>query len=236
VPTLLSPRRPARPPRFREGLLLSLHPFRLPAALLPATLALLLAAAAPQTAHARADARAKSVQQKGVPADTTTRRALIIEGDDHLFMVAAPKGWVLDDTAGMGSRIRCVFYTKGEKWTTAQTVMYVNPLHGYGVKARTLSALIEEDEKSFRKRAPKGAVIDAGTLPTGARGKIARVRYFSPNGRAPAEAVAYVPEKELVMLVVLSAKSPGGFQGALDAYRELVSSYAYVGSNREFGR
>jgi hypothetical protein len=176
------------------------------------------------------------VQQKVVPADTSSRKALIIEGDDHLFMVAAPNGWVLDDTAGMGSRIRCVFYPKGQKWKNAQTVMYVNPLHGYGVKMRTLSALIEEDEKSFRRRSPKGTVTDAGTLPTATRGKLARVRYFSNEGRAPREAVAYVPEKELVMLVVLTSQTANGFQAALDAYRALVSSYAYVGSNREFGR
>ena len=60
--------------------------------------------------------------------DTTTRKAIVIEGDNHLFMISAPDGWVLDDTSGMGSRIRCVFYRKGEKWASASTVMYVNPL------------------------------------------------------------------------------------------------------------
>ena len=169
------------------------------------------------------------------PSDTTTRKALVIEGDNHLFMISAPEGWVLDDTSGMGSRIRCVFYPKGEKWTTASTVMYVNPLHGYGVKARTVSALMAEDEKSFHKNAPRGKVTDGGTIQTTGK-KTAVVRYFSYDGGPAHEAVAYVPEAELVMLLVLSSKTPEGFQGALAAYRELVQSYAWVASNTELGR
>jgi hypothetical protein len=113
--------------------------------------------------------------------------------------------------------------------------MYVNPLHGFGVKTRTLSAMITENEKAFQRRAPRGRITDAGTLPTGT-GKTAQVRYFAPDGGAPVEAVTYVPEKELVMLIVLSARTAEGFQKALPAYRELVSTYAWVGSNKEFGR
>ncbi len=172
---------------------------------------------------------------KAAPADTATRKALVIEGDDHLFMVSAPKGWVIDDTSGMGSRIRCVFYPKGQKWATAPTVMYVNPLHGYAARNRTVSSLIAEDARSFLKRSPRGKVSDMGKLTT-LGGKSASVRYFSEEGAPPHEAVAYVPEKDLVMLLVLSSKTPQGFQQALPAYRELITTYSWVGSNREFGR
>jgi len=159
----------------------------------------------------------------------------VIEGDNHLFMISAPEGWVLDDTSGMGSRIRCVLYRKGEQWATAATVMYVNPLHGYGARARTVSALIAEDEKSFRQRSPRGKVTEGGTIQTTGK-KTAVVRYFSNDGGPAHEAVAYVPEAELVMLLVLSSKTPDGFQGALPAYREMVQSYAWVASNAEMGR
>ena len=47
---------------------------------------------------------------------------------------------------------------------------------------------------------------------------------------------SYVPEKKLVMLIVLSSQTAQGFQDALPAYRDLVSTYAWVGTNREFGR
>ncbi len=172
---------------------------------------------------------------KAAKADTATRKALVIEGDDHLFMVSAPKGWVIDDTSGMGSRIRCVFYPKGQKWASAPTVMYVNPLHGYAARNRTVSSLIAEDARAFLKRSPRGKVSDMGTMTTQG-GKNASLRYFSDEGAAPHEAVAYVAEKDLVMLLVLSSKSPQGFQQALPAYRELIGNYSWVGTNREFGR
>ena len=187
------------------------------------------ATAAPQSSVAKAAATGKAA------ADTAVRHALVIEGDDHLFMVAAPPGWVLDDTAGMGSRIRCVFYPKGQKWATAPTVMYVNPLHGFGAKTRTVTTLMAEDEQAFRKRAPRGTVTDAGTLVISEKDNFARVRYFSEDGGPPHEAVAYVPDKDLVMLLVLSSHTPQGFQQALAAYHKLVESYAYVGANRGMG-
>jgi hypothetical protein len=114
--------------------------------------------------------------------------------------------------------------------------MYVNPLHGLGLKTRTLQTLMAQDEKAFKQRAPRGRITDGGTLPTGAANKTARVRYFAESGGRPQEAVAYVAEKGLVMLVVLSSRTPEGFQKSLPAYRELVQSYAWVGSNAEFGR
>jgi len=191
---------------------------------------------------ARSDGTPASKATAAAPAapaaaahDTSTRRAVVIEGDNHLFMISAPEGWVLDDTSGMGSRIRCVLYRKGEQWATAATVMYVNPLHGYGAKARTVSALIAEDEKSFRQKSPRGKVTEGGTIQTTGK-KTAVVRYFSKDGGPADEAVAYVPEAELVMLLVLSSKTPGGFQGALPAYRDMVQSYAWVASNAEMGR
>jgi len=205
---------------------------------LPLALVMLVAASA-----ARATAPPQPVGRttvrppaaKAATADTGARKALVVEGDDHLFMVSAPKGWVLDDTSGMGSRIRCVFYPKGQKWATAPTVMYVNPLHGYTAKNRTVSSLISDDARSFLKRSPRGKVADMGKLST-MGGKSASIRYFSVDDGPPHEAVAYVPENDLVMLIVLSSKTPQGFQQALPAYRELIGTYAWVGTNREFGR
>ena len=206
-----------------------LHPYSLPAVVV-LTLCLLAAPgaeAAPQPADPAKPA---------AKAEPNVRNAVVIEGDDHLFMVAAPAGWVLDDTSGMGSRIRCVLYPKGQTWANAPTVMYVNPMHGHAIQERTVSAMIAANEKEFRKRAPKGRVIDAGRLPTGATGKSATVRHFSYDGGPITEAVAYVAESELVMLVVLSARDAKGFQANLPAFKDLVSTYAWVGSNKEFGR
>ena len=190
-----------------------------------ALLTALLAVAAPSFAAKPA----KSAKSDYVGALT------IMYGDNHAFGIIPPEGWAVDDSSGINSKIRVVLYPIGQKWDSAPTVMYVNPLHGYGAKARTVSALIAEDEKSFRQRTPRGKVTEGGTIQTTGK-KTAVVRYFSSDGGPAHEAVAYVPEAEMVMLLVLSSKTPEGFQGALAAYREMVQSYAWVASNAEMGR
>lgn len=192
-------------------------------------------ATAPAQPVGRTSVKAPAPKAAAAKPEASAREQQVVSGDDHLFMASAPKGWVLDDTSGMGSRIRCVFYPKGQTWSTAPTVMYVNPLHGYTAKTRTVSALIAEDSRAFLKRAPRGKVSDMGKIKT-LGDKEAIVRYFSADGAAPHEAVAYVPERDLVMLIVLSSKTPQGFQQALPAYRDLIGTYSWVGTNKEFGR
>ena len=100
--------------------------------LFPAAVAWLLCLLAVPAA-AQGTSKSAGASPTATKPDSNVRKAVVIEGDDHLFMVAAPKGWVLDDTSGLGSRIRCVFYPKGQTWAAAPTVMYVNPMHGYGL-------------------------------------------------------------------------------------------------------
>ncbi len=154
----------------------------------------------------------------------------MLYGDDHCFGLIAPDGWVLDDSSGLGSRIRVVLYPKGQKWSTAQTVMYVNPIHQDPKARRTLAQVIEQDVAAFGRQAPHGKVSAGPQVRTDA-GKTAEVRYFATNGGAPEEAVAYVPEDDLVMLLVLSSREPGGLQRTLPAFRDMVASYRFVAGN-----
>lgn len=168
------------------------------------------------------------------PANTvpvnTPGALTVLYGDDHVFAIVVPNGWVVDDTSGLGSRIRTVIYPKGQTWIAAKTVMYVNPLH-QDLKARkTLRQMIDRDVAAFRKATPGGRVTTAPSLKT-SQGKTAEVRYFAPGPGEPGEAVAYLEEPGLVMLLVLSSTEPGGFRRALPAFRQLVQGYQFVGAN-----
>lgn len=165
------------------------------------------------------------------PSAATPPPALtLVYGDDHVFGVVAPAGWVVDDSSGLGSRIRVVLYPRGQKWSTAKTVMYVNPLHQKGSDPKSLGEMIDRDVASFRRANPRGAVTAAPMIRT-LKGQTAQVRYFSPTGGQPAEAVAYIPEENLVMLLVLSSREPGGFRAALPAFQEFVRHYQFVGGD-----
>jgi hypothetical protein len=183
------------------------------------------AAVSPAVPAARPGAPAMGSRTEVKSGKETT----LLYGDDHVFAICAPQGWAVDDTSGLGSKIRVVLYPRGQKWDTAPTVMYVNPLHQDVKRPKALREMIDRDVVAFRKANPKGVVLDGPVLPT-ATEKMATVRYFSHDGGKPHEAVAYVPEDELVMLLVLSSRTADGFQRALPAFQLLVKSYNFVGS------
>lgn len=169
---------------------------------------------------------AKAVAPKGPAQGTLT----LVYGDDHVFGIVAPDGWAVDDTSGLGSRIRVVLYPRGQKWDSAPTVMYVNPLHQDPRRPKTLTQMVVHDVEQFQKANPRGKVVAAPMIRT-AKGKTAQVRYFAPDGGEPAEAVAYIEEPDLVILLVLSSREPGGFQKSLPAFHSLVEHYEFVGGN-----
>lgn len=203
--------------------------FRIRAALAVAALALVpaiaLAAAAPAAPAA-----------KGAKSEAPKSEFTLLYGDNHAFGITPPQGWTVDDTSGMGSKIRCVLYPKGQTWASAPTVMYVNPLHQKKDLRRTLAQMIAHDIEAFGQRAPRGKVTPGGRLATGVTGKSAEVRYFAPEGGAPTEAVAYVAEDGLVMLLVLSSRDAAGFRRHLPAFESLVGSYQFVIGGIETGR
>lgn len=159
----------------------------------------------------------------------------LLYGDDHVFGIVPPQGWTVDDSSGLGSRIRVVLYPRGQKWDSAPTVMYVNPLHQDRATRRTLAQMIEHDVKAFLQKAPKGKVSAQKPLRT-AKAQVAEVRYFAPTGGEPLEAVAYVAEEDVVILLVLSSREGAGFRKSLPAFESLVASYQFVAGGIETPR
>lgn len=184
---------------------------------------------------APATARKPSVSPRPTTGSRTTTQAgketTVLYGDDHMFAICAPQGWVIDDTSGMGSKIRVVLYPKGQKWATASTVMYANPLHQDAKRPKPIRDMIDRDVVAFRKSNPQGVVLTGPRFPT-ATEKRAEVRFFAHDGGKPHEAVAYVPEEGLVMLLVLSSRTADDFARALPAFQLLVRSYNFVGTSR----
>ena len=192
-------------------------PFLL-ALLVCAVLACAMLAAAPAGAAGKLD----TAPMKG--------NLTLLYGDDHVFGIVPPPGWVVDDSSGLGSKIRVVLYPRGEKWATAPTVMYSNPLHQDPNARKSFADMIERDLADFRKQSPHGKVVSAAPIHN-VKGQQAEVHYFAPDGREPVSAVAYYEEKDLVMLLVLESKTAAGFRKALPGFEGMVASYQFVGSN-----
>jgi hypothetical protein len=157
----------------------------------------------------------------------------IIYGPDYSFVVKAPKGWVLDNSSAKSQGLDAVFYPEGSSWKESEVVMYV----GIGRKTGdddTLDAVMARDLMDFRKAAPRLKVIDGRPL-TLARGKErVVVKYFAEPEQGMHEAVAYVDESKVVVMLVLSSKTRERFESSLPALKELAASYLFLSDRPTF--
>jgi hypothetical protein len=165
---------------------------------------------------------------KGIPG-VKQKTLELVYGDDHVFGTVVPPGWSLDDSSGMGAKIRVVLYPKGQTWAKAPVVMYANPIHQAANTHVPLATMIQRDVNEFQKANPHGKVISAPPI-TSAKGQTAQVRYFAPDGGKPLEAVAYYEEKTLVQLLVLQSRDAAGFEKNLAMYRDWVATYQFAGT------
>ena len=162
----------------------------------------------------------------------------IIYGENHAFTLTAPEGWVLDNTSGRGQGLQAVFYPQGSSWQKGAAVMYANVYQKRNVKEEPLEKVIEGDVAEFRKRSAELNVTDAEPIhlvkDERVKDKKATVKYFTGDAHGNHEAVAYVDEGKVVVMLVLSARSKKVFESSLPAFKELVGSYFFLGDKVTF--
>jgi hypothetical protein len=151
----------------------------------------------------------------------------ILYGPDYSFVVKAPKGWVLDNRSAKSQGLDAVFYPEGSSWKESEVVMYVGIGRKMGEKD-TLEGVVSRDLADFKKAAPGLKVVDGQAL-TLAHGKEkVVVKYLVEAERATHEAVAYIEESKVVVMLVLSSKSKERFESSLPAFKELAASYLFL--------
>ncbi|MBV9924096.1 MAG: hypothetical protein JOZ96_03580 [Acidobacteria bacterium] len=149
----------------------------------------------------------------------------IVYGKDHAFAIKAPDGWVLDNQSGVPNGLHAVFYPEGSSWKESKAVMYAN---GAGkADDDTLEKFVERDVDGFRKHSPGLKVADDEAPPLNGKEKVL-VKRFSGDRAGSHEAVAYVEESKVVVIIVLHARTQKDFDDALPAFRKLVSTYRFI--------
>jgi hypothetical protein len=154
----------------------------------------------------------------------------IVYGSNYSFLIQAPPGWAIDNQAGRPNGLEVVFYPTGESWEHGAAVMYVNTAPPDSGHDADPLLIIAQDSARFVSAAPTVRIVGAPSLQTTDH-RIAYVRYFSgqPNGRY--EAVAYVTERAVTPMIVLTAKTEAAFTAALPSFSQLVASYSFLSSD-----
>ncbi|MBP7864324.1 MAG: hypothetical protein KA419_00130 [Acidobacteria bacterium] len=149
----------------------------------------------------------------------------LLFGENYLFRITAPDGWVLDNQSGRTMGLDAVFYPKGESWEKTEIRMYVQVWQKEG---KGLKEIVEEDIRNYRKTFPALKVGDEEPIRL-TSGKAALVKQFVGGNDGAVESVAWFDEKRVVVALVLSAKSVPFFDAARPDFVKLVLSYDYLG-------
>ena len=145
----------------------------------------------------------------------------VVYGPKGAFNIQAPKGWVLDPSAGAAQGQPCVLYLKSATWETSDPVMYARiastDTEDYEAFAKVAIADLKNKRPGLKpKRISAGKT--AGSL-------LYFINEYPPTkAYARSERVAYVQLPKAVAYIVFSADEASAYREHKDALEETVKS------------
>lgn len=149
----------------------------------------------------------------------------IVYGPKAAFNIAAPEGWVIDNSSGVEQGLPCVLYRKGDTWENAEPVMYAKIASTAVEDAEVFAKTAIEEMKKQRgeyktKRVESGKTKD---------GHAWFVNEYSPGEKYPRhERVAYIQLPKAVAYVVYTADKEAAFRKHQSALQQLLASFRYL--------
>ena len=132
----------------------------------------------------------------------------IVYGPKAAFNIAAPEGWVLDNTSGVEQGLPCVLYPKGSSWEDAKTIMYAKIASTQFEDVNTFVAMaIKEMQKTHGKPKEK---IASGKTRDGHDYFINE--YPATKSYSQWERVAYIQLPHAVAYIVLSSRDKANYR------------------------
>jgi hypothetical protein len=148
----------------------------------------------------------------------------IVYGPKAAFNIAAPEGWVLDNTSGVEQGLPCVLYPKGSSWSDAKTIIYAKIA---STQYENVEAFVTVAIKEMKKThgTPKQKIASGKTHD----GRSYFINeYPATKSYTQWERVAYVQLPKAVAYVVLSSRDEASYRKDNAALQEVLKSFAYV--------
>jgi hypothetical protein len=154
----------------------------------------------------------------------------ILYGRNHALTFCAPDGWLLDNGIMNDQGIYAVFYPKGSNWGEAKkskTFMYINVVD---MSAKdTVATRMDADVKEEKQYNPKTEASRADPIRVGdLTVPVLKFDLGESDGR---EAVAYIGESKVLVMMVISSKNEAMFKHDYPFFEQLVKSYKFLTSD-----
>jgi len=154
----------------------------------------------------------------------------ILYGRNHSLTFCAPDGWILDNGIMNDQGIYAVFYPKGTNWDEARktkSFMYINVVD---MSAKdTVAARMDADIKEEKQYNPKTVASLAEPIHFGDR--TVPVLKFKLGESSGNEAVAYIGESKVLVMIIVSSKNEEIFNHDYAFFEQLVKSYTFLTSD-----
>ncbi len=161
----------------------------------------------------------------------TTGKAALLYGSNHALTIRAPKGWTLDSRSGRAQGLQTVFYPNGETWATSQTIMYCQVIPRTATM-KDRGSLIASDIERYRASSTTAVVEVVEDMPLD-HGRSAQVRRYYGGPRNTYEVTAYIEERTVVVVLVLSTATREAMEKSMPSLADLVDSYSFLGDDHE---
>lgn len=147
----------------------------------------------------------------------------IIYGEDHAYVLNAPKGWVLDNQVWADQGVFAVFYPKGSStngnWVAYSRVMGINP--------KGLLACALEDMEGMKQQSPNYSWRRLPDIQTSDK-NTAMVFSTSGDSLGNAEFLAYIQAPTHVVFISAVTKTPRDQDQLRGPFEEIVRSYSWL--------
>ena len=162
----------------------------------------------------------------------------IVRGPGYAFILKAPSGWVIDAVSGVEQGLPAVFYPRGATWSESPAVAYARA-RPKTKDVSTIDRMVQAAVAALRAQGnPDYNATFFKTIKT-EDGKGGVLYRSSGSKTGDIEVTAYFMEKRTIDFVTLSCRSEKVFDAALQAFEQLVASYAFqsdkvpVGPNKK---
>ena len=148
----------------------------------------------------------------------------IVYGPKAAFNIAAPEGWVLDNTSGAEQGLPCVLYSKGSSWADAKTIMYAKIASTQFEDVNAFVAMVIREMRKTHGN-PKEKIVSGKTRDDH---DYFINEYPATKSYPQWERVAYVQLPRAVAYIVLSSRDDSSYCKDCGVLQEVLKTFVYL--------
>lgn len=171
-----------------------------------------------------------SVALPGVAQDTkSTPEINVIHGDNHIFTVETPEGWINDKEAASTINLVSFFYAKSDSKKSKRSYIYAMGYDKDG-QNKDLKSFMDGDLRKLKRKYP---TLVHEEIAVGASGGIINAKMYAFDNLSDRyrEEVIYMETKESILVFSFAALTKSDYESYQPVFDKFVSSFNYRGND-----